>query len=93
MSWVRLRLRPLQLVAAGDRPQTGCCRENSHCVNVAVRNIFTPLLAAGAGEQNAPKMTTSLDRPSAIKCGSFEASFVEDRHLATGDFAGALNVL
>ena len=31
-------------------------------------------------------------RPKAIKCGTFGASSLEDRHLATGDFGGQLNL-
>lgn len=38
-------------------------------------------------------MIQAIDRPSGIKCGTFDASFIEDRHLAVGDFSGALTVM
>ncbi len=49
-------------------------------------------LGAGDGGR-APLLTATIDRPSGVKCGTFDASAVEDRHLALGDFSGALHVM
>eukprot|EP01112_Ceratiomyxa_fruticulosa_P005290 TRINITY_DN158_c1_g1_i1.p1 TRINITY_DN158_c1_g1~~TRINITY_DN158_c1_g1_i1.p1 ORF type:complete len:351 (-),score=61.20 TRINITY_DN158_c1_g1_i1:72-1124(-) len=38
------------------------------------------------------KTIHEVEKPSAFKCSSFGASFVEQRHLATGDFEGKLSV-
>ena len=49
-------------------------------------------LGAGDGGR-APRPPLTIDRPSGVKCGTFDASSVEDRHLALGDFSGALHVM
>lgn len=36
------------------------------------------------------KLTKEVEKPQAIKCGTFGASSLVDRHLATGDFGGRL---
>ena len=33
-----------------------------------------------------------MEKPSAFKCGTFGASLLHDRHLATGDYSGAISV-
>jgi hypothetical protein len=33
-----------------------------------------------------------VEKPQGFKCGTFGASGLEDRHLATGDYAGNLNI-
>jgi WD repeat-containing protein 92 len=38
------------------------------------------------------KCVHQIEKPSAIKCGTFGASMLEDRHLATGDFSGKLTI-
>ncbi|OXU30310.1 hypothetical protein TSAR_015426 [Trichomalopsis sarcophagae] len=42
-----------------------------------------------SGEINLVK---SIERPSSIKCGTFKASSLRDRYLATGDFKGKLSI-
>jgi WD40 repeat protein len=36
------------------------------------------------------ELITEYQPPSGIKCGTFGASFIEDRHIATGDHSGRL---
>eukprot|EP00466_Bigelowiella_natans_P006553 jgi/Bigna1/88146/estExt_fgenesh1_pg.C_280172 len=38
------------------------------------------------------KETTMVTTPAGLKCGTFGASFFEKRQLATGDYAGKLNI-
>ncbi|KAL3914778.1 MAG: hypothetical protein SGPRY_007503 [Prymnesium sp.] len=38
------------------------------------------------------ELQTELERPKAFKCGTFGASTLAERHLATGDFAGGLDM-
>lgn len=39
------------------------------------------------------KLLHNVERPKALKCGTFGASTLEDRHLAIGDFEGKLEIL
>ncbi|OQS04204.1 WD domain-containing protein [Thraustotheca clavata] len=39
------------------------------------------------------KTIVDIEKPHGIKCGTFGASSLEERHLACGDFAGVMNVL
>ncbi|KAJ3109336.1 hypothetical protein HK100_003312 [Physocladia obscura] len=43
-------------------------------------------------EQGRAVLVKEIEKPHAIKCGTFGASTLEERHLATGDFEGNLNV-
>jgi len=47
----------------------------------------------GAGEGRAPRLAATIDRPRGVKCGTFDASSLADRHLALGDMGGALHVM
>lgn len=47
----------------------------------------------GAGDDKTPKLVKTIDRPAGIKCGTFDESSIQDRHLACGDFAGSLTVM
>jgi WD40 repeat protein len=54
----------------------------------------------GTGVVNMYELTASgitlvreIERPTGIKCGTFGASALEDRHLAVGDFGGDLSIL
>lgn len=38
------------------------------------------------------KLVKEVEKPSSFKCGTFGASSLADRHLATGSFAGKLQV-
>jgi hypothetical protein len=37
-------------------------------------------------------LVAEVEKPSGFKCGTFGASGLEDRHLATGDYSGQLNI-
>lgn len=57
-------------------------------------------LPRGTGGLNIYEITSSetklakqIELPSGIKCGTFGASSLEDRHLAVGDFAGRLSIM
>lgn len=67
---------------------------------VSARFVVTGTSAKGTGEAQVWEMTPGelrnvgcVTRPEGIKCGTFAASFVEDRHFATGDFKGMLAIL
>ena len=38
------------------------------------------------------KKIATYEKPKGFKCGTFHASSVEDRHLATGDYEGNLQI-
>ncbi|CAM9188066.1 unnamed protein product [Ectocarpus fasciculatus] len=38
------------------------------------------------------EVVADIQKPNGIKCGTFGASSIEDRHLATGDYAGKLAI-
>ena len=50
------------------------------------------LLQVYSMESKELKKITQVTRPKALKCGTFGAASLEDRHLATGDFSGNLTV-
>ncbi len=39
-----------------------------------------------------PTVVAEVEKPHGFKCGTFGASSLEDRFLATGDYAGNLNI-
>jgi hypothetical protein len=39
------------------------------------------------------RLVADVVRPQGVKCGTFGASFLEDRHFAVGDYRGALSIL
>ncbi|KAJ0410813.1 hypothetical protein ATCC90586_010136 [Pythium insidiosum] len=43
-------------------------------------------------QQGELQTIAEIEKKHGIKCGTFGASLLEDRHLATGDFAGVLSV-
>lgn len=43
-------------------------------------------------DKGAIKLTKAVEKTASFKCGTFGASTLEKRHLATGDFNGNLNV-
>ena len=67
---------------------------------VSARFVVTGTSSKGMGEAQVWEMAPSelrcvgaVSRPEGLKCGTFAASFVEDRHFATGDFKGSLAIL
>ncbi|GLE02377.1 hypothetical protein PINS_up011215 [Pythium insidiosum] len=52
----------------------------------------TGALSVFALRQGELQTVVELEKKHGIKCGTFGASALEDRHLATGDFAGVLSV-
>lgn len=53
----------------------------------------TPILHAGVGAGLSPRVVCEVTRPSGIKCGTFDAASLAERHLAVGDVQGALAVM
>lgn len=39
-----------------------------------------------------PPHVFQVERPKPIKCGTFGATSLQQRHIATGDFEGNLNI-
>jgi WD repeat-containing protein 92 len=43
-------------------------------------------------ERGKLKKIKSVEKPKGFKCGTFHASSIEERHLATGDYDGRLQI-
>jgi hypothetical protein len=68
-------------------------------VPVSARFVALGVLPKGSGamkiyglEGGKVECLAESDKKEGIKCGTFGASLFEDRHLATGNYAGELNV-
>lgn len=69
-------------------------------IPVSPRFIAMGTRARGTGAINVYELTQTginlvkeIERPNGIKCGTFGASFLEDRHVAVGDYAGDVTML
>lgn len=61
------------------------CTRFGHIL-IAVRCLASPLY------WNLPLLLFQVEKPKPIKCGTFGATSLQQRHIATGDFEGNLNI-
>lgn len=52
----------------------------------------TGALTVFALDQGELRTIAELEKPHGVKCGTFGASALEDRHLATGDYSGVMSI-
>lgn len=52
----------------------------------------TGVIAVYEMELGELKLVSQVEKPKGFKCGTFGASSLEDRHLATGDYEGKLAI-
>jgi WD repeat-containing protein 92 len=69
-------------------------------VPVSARFVAVGTHARGTGAVVVHEMTPAgvgvvkeIERPAGVKCATFGASFLEDRHIAVGDYGGNLSIL
>lgn len=69
-------------------------------IPVSARFVAVGTYARGTGAIVVHEMTPSevkvvkeIERPTGVKCATFGASFLEDRHIAVGDFGGNATIL